>query len=359
MTSDLSIVGLLLDASLPVQLVMILLIAASLVSWSIILTKRRLIRRTKDASDDFEASFWSGGDLNTLYRSATRESGGPVGMASILQQGDVNVDKVIEECRRGMRVAQMREVDRLEQNLATLATIGSTSPYVGLFGTVWGIMNAFLGLANVQSATLAVVAPPIAEALCLRLFPPSLPITAMPTRPSGWNIVTTGSPRSSPASCSATRAARRESDMAAPLQKRKLMGEINVVPYIDVMLVLLVIFMVTAPLLTQGIEVELPKAGAEPIADVPDHPPLVLSVDADGNLYVNVGDAEEEPATAKEVIARVGAVLRNRPDTPILVKADRAVPYGNVVGAMVLLQQGGADAVGFVTDPLDSYPVPE
>jgi biopolymer transport protein TolQ len=135
-----------------------------------------LIRRTKDASDDFEASFWSGGDLNTLYRSTTRESGGPVGMASIfeagyrefnrvMQQGNVNVDKVIEECRRGMRVAQMREVDRLEQNLATLATIGSTSPYVGLFGTVWGIMNAFLGLANVQSATLAVVAPPIAEAL--------------------------------------------------------------------------------------------------------------------------------------------------------------------------------------------------
>jgi biopolymer transport protein TolR len=147
--------------------------------------------------------------------------------------------------------------------------------------------------------------------------------------------------------------------MATPLQKRKLMGEINVVPYIDVMLVLLVIFMVTAPLLTQGIEVELPQAGAEPIADVPDHPPLVLSVDVEGNLYVNVGDDEDEPASSKDVVARVRAVLMNRPETPILVKADRAVPYGNVVGAMVLLQQGGADAVGFVTDPLDSYPVPE
>ena len=147
--------------------------------------------------------------------------------------------------------------------------------------------------------------------------------------------------------------------MATPLQKRKLMSEINVVPYIDVMLVLLVIFMVTAPLLTQGVKVELPTAGAEPIADIPDHPPLVLSVDADGNLYVNVGDDEEEPATAKEVVARVGAVIRNRPDTPILVKADRSVPYGNVVGAMVLLQQGGAESIGFVTDPLDSYPVPE
>jgi biopolymer transport protein TolR len=138
-----------------------------------------------------------------------------------------------------------------------------------------------------------------------------------------------------------------------------LISEINVVPYIDVMLVLLIIFMVTAPLLTQGVTVELPKAGAAPIDDVPNHPPLVLSVDAEGNLYINVGDDEDEPANAKEIVARTSAVLRNRPDTPILIKADRAVPYGNVIGAMVLLQQGGAEYVGFVTDPLDSYPVPE
>jgi len=147
--------------------------------------------------------------------------------------------------------------------------------------------------------------------------------------------------------------------MSSPMQKRKLMSEINVVPYIDVMLVLLIIFMVTAPLLTQGVDVELPKAGAEPIDDVPNHPPLILSVDADGNLFINVGDDEDQPANAKEIVARTAAVLRNRPDTPILIKADRAVDYGNVVGAMVLLQQGGADHVGFVTDPLDTYPVPE
>jgi biopolymer transport protein TolQ len=171
-----SILGLLLEASLPVQLVILLLALASLMSWSIIFTKRRLIRRTTDASDDFEASFWSGGDLNTLYNSTTRDRAGNVGMASIfesgfrefnraMQAGGINTDKVVEECRRAMRVAQMREVDRLEQSLATLATIGSTSPYVGLFGTVWGIMTAFMNLGNVQTATLAVVAPPIAEAL--------------------------------------------------------------------------------------------------------------------------------------------------------------------------------------------------
>jgi biopolymer transport protein TolR len=143
------------------------------------------------------------------------------------------------------------------------------------------------------------------------------------------------------------------------MQKRKLIAEINVVPYIDVMLVLLIIFMVTAPLLTQGIKVDLPKAGAEPIRDVPNQPPLVVSIDAVGNLYINVGDDEDKPVSGKEIVARTGAVLRNRPQTPVLVKADRAVEYGFVVGAMVLLQRAGADNVGFVTDPLDTYPVPE
>ena len=147
--------------------------------------------------------------------------------------------------------------------------------------------------------------------------------------------------------------------MATPLQKRKLMGEINVVPYIDVMLVLLVIFMVTAPLLTQGIEVDLPKANAAPIDDAQNEQPLVLSVDAEGNLYLNVGDDEDQPTSGTEIKRLVGIVLEESPETPVLVKADRAVPYGNVVGAMVVLQQAGAQSIGFVTDPLDTYPIPE
>ena len=176
MTTDMSMLSLVMGASFAVQAVLFILLAASFASWSIIFTKRRLIRRTKSASDDFETSFWSGGDLNTLYRAASRQKGGSSGMASIFeagfrefnrvtQQGGVEPDKIVEECRRAMRVSQMREVDRLEESLATLATIGSTSPYVGLFGTVWGIMNSFRALGNVQSATLAMVAPGIAEAL--------------------------------------------------------------------------------------------------------------------------------------------------------------------------------------------------
>ena len=147
--------------------------------------------------------------------------------------------------------------------------------------------------------------------------------------------------------------------MPTPLKKRKLMSEINVVPYIDVMLVLLVIFMVTAPLLTQGIEVELPKANAEPIESVPDHAPLVLSVDAEGNFYINAGDDEDQPSSGKKIATIVGVILGEKPETPVFVKADRAVSYGNVVGAMVVLQQAGASNIGFVTDPLDTYPIPE
>ncbi|MDH3739588.1 MAG: protein TolR [Alphaproteobacteria bacterium] len=147
--------------------------------------------------------------------------------------------------------------------------------------------------------------------------------------------------------------------MATPLQKRKLIGEINVVPYIDVMLVLLIIFMVTAPLLTQGITVELPKAGAEPIEAAIDQVPIVVSVDKEGNLYINQGDNEDTPKPGAEIVRRVRAILAQQADTPVLVKADRSVEYGYVVGAMVLLQQGGADEVGFITDPLDSYPIPE
>ena len=133
------------------------------------------------------------------------------------------------------------------------------------------------------------------------------------------------------------------------------MCEINVVPYIDVMLVLLIIFMVTAPLLTQGIEVELPKAAAEPIDPdlTKDNEPLVLSVDADGLMYLNVGEDEDSPLDADRIVKLTAAVISRNPKTPVLVKADRRVAYGVVVTAMVLLQQAGAEKVGFLTDPAD------
>lgn len=131
------------------------------------------------------------------------------------------------------------------------------------------------------------------------------------------------------------------------------MGEINVVPYIDVMLVLLVIFMITAPLLKEGVKVDLPTAAARPIDPefLAKHDPLVLSIDSGGRFYINFGQNQDKPVSEATVSSRTAALLRRDPQTPILVKADTTVPYGTVVRAMVMLQQAGASKVGFLTDP--------
>jgi biopolymer transport protein TolQ len=180
MSGDLSILRLIVQATPVVQLVLVLLVAASVMSWAIIFRKRMMVRRARSDAERFENSFWSGGDLATLYRSIEAR-GGATGMESIFefgfrefarlrQQGGAASDVLLEGARRAMRVAQLKETERLEQNLASLATVGSTSPYVGLFGTVWGIMSAFTSLSNVQQATLASVAPGIAEALVATAF---------------------------------------------------------------------------------------------------------------------------------------------------------------------------------------------
>ena len=142
--------------------------------------------------------------------------------------------------------------------------------------------------------------------------------------------------------------------MASVSRGRRLMGDINVVPYIDVMLVLLIIFMITAPLLTQGVKVDLPKAGAEPLDPemLKNAIPLVLSVDRTGALYLNKGGNPQAPLDADTVGTRAAAELRRNPELPVLVKADNHVEYGSVVRAMVILQKAGAKKVGFITDPL-------
>ncbi|KPK40138.1 MAG: protein TolR [Gammaproteobacteria bacterium SG8_47] len=129
---------------------------------------------------------------------------------------------------------------------------------------------------------------------------------------------------------------------------RRQMAEINVVPYIDVMLVLLVIFMITAPLLAQGVKVELPQAAAE-VMDQSKGEPVVVTVDERGTLYMNIGDDPNKPVQPDTVVARVAAVLRNKPHTEILVRGDHSASYGEVVHAMVLLQQAGAPNVGLIT----------
>ena len=175
-TQDLSILSLITNASLPVQGVMTLLFIVSLMSWTYIFRKWFVLKKAAKQTDQFERDFWAGNDLNALYQSAANDRHGSGSLERIFEAGmrefikakasprsDASVQ--LEGARRAMRAAYQREMDFLESHLAFLASAGSVSPYVGLFGTVWGIMNSFRGLANVQQATLANVAPGIAEAL--------------------------------------------------------------------------------------------------------------------------------------------------------------------------------------------------
>ena len=175
MNSDLSFLGLVLNASPLVQAVMAVLVLASVFSWAMIVDRSRVIKKARKEADRFEDDFWSGADLGELYRNIERQDD-YFGLSAVFHAGfreyarlqenpGMDPNTVVEGARRAMRVAMSREMDDLENHLSQLATIGSTSPYVGLFGTVWGIMNAFHALGNVKQATLNLVAPGIAEAL--------------------------------------------------------------------------------------------------------------------------------------------------------------------------------------------------
>ena len=176
MNGDLNILALVLGASLPVKFVLGVLVFFSFTSWVIIFRKKAMLDRAMRGADEFEERFWSGADLAGLFREVTAQGERITGIESIFEAGfrefarlrqrrQMDARAMLEGAQRGMRVAETREIDRLEQNLEFLANVGSISPYVGLFGTVWGIMIAFQGLANVKEATIAMVAPGISEAL--------------------------------------------------------------------------------------------------------------------------------------------------------------------------------------------------
>lgn len=176
MNEELSIWSLFIEASLLVQMVMFLLLLASIASWTIIIEKWRSLKEARTNTITFENRFWSGIDLVELYKQITPDRDSLSGAAAMFEagfgeyarlknQGGIEPMDIVEGAQRSMRVAMGREFDRLESNLSFLATVGSTSPYVGLFGTVWGIMNSFRALGSAQHATLSMVAPGIAEAL--------------------------------------------------------------------------------------------------------------------------------------------------------------------------------------------------
>ena len=178
MSTDLSIINLIAGASLLVQLVMLLLVVLSVLSWTVIFSKFRLLKKAEENAKNFEDKFWGANDLSNLYSQVNKEVKTPGGnglelifeagfkeFARLRKDADMTPKVIMDGVQRSMRVAMSRELDAVENHLPFLATVGSTSPYIGLFGTVWGIMNSFRALGNAKQATLGMVAPGIAEAL--------------------------------------------------------------------------------------------------------------------------------------------------------------------------------------------------
>ncbi|GIU53639.1 MULTISPECIES: protein TolQ [Shewanella] len=176
MQAEISFIGLFLEASVLVKLVMLTLLCLSIASWAVIIQRRKLLNSARAKAIKFEDTFWSGVDLNKLYKELSARSEGVSGLEALFvagfkeysrlsQANSKSPEAVMDGTTRAMRVSLSREVERLETHLPLLATIGSTSPYIGLFGTVWGIMNSFIALGAVENATLTMVAPGIAEAL--------------------------------------------------------------------------------------------------------------------------------------------------------------------------------------------------
>ena len=353
-TADLSILTLVANASLVVKCVLAILVFLSLASWTVIFQKYFTISRAARQVEEFEARFWSGTELNQLLETAKRnhDTAGieerifSAGMTEYLKQSRQDPN-ALNSVSRAMRAVYNREMDHLERSLPLLASIGSTSPYIGLFGTVWGIMNAFTGLSTLDNVSLAVVAPGIAEALvatAIGLFA-AIPAVAaynyynnrvgrLTVRLEGFseeflNILQRQHARSQAMS------------LRGNTKRRGMMAEMNVVPYIDVMLVLVVILMVAAPFVNPSV-VNLPSVNKASKA-----PEQVIEVIVypDSRLSIRQGK-DMKPIDIPGLVAAVKTAQGEKSNIPVVIAADKDVRYEDVVNVLKLLQSADVLRVG-------------
>ena len=362
---SMSIVTLFLNADVVVKGVLLLLLAASVWSWAVIVDKILNVgaaSRSLRAHEVRAAAARAPADLLSGSAKA-RDPAGPVLVAGF-QESAIEVPASLESLgerrariERAMRLALNSEMRRLETNLPFLATIGSAAPFIGLFGTVWGIMRSFAGIAAANNTSLAVVAPGIAEAL----FATAIGLVAAIPAVIAYNKFTADSGRSRPharadrTASGGRRWPRRRRVERWPWHRARSamtrrrrgpaqpIAEINVTPLVDVMLVLLIIFMVTAPLLTAGVPLDLPKTIAAQLTQPKE--PVVLSLDRDGGTFI--GDERVEPGDLKERLTRLAA---EDPDRIVYVRGDRTILYARLMEALGIVSSAGFTKVSLVAE---------
>ena len=344
--TDFSLMSLFLRADIIVKSVILILIACSIYSWAVIIEKFRLFKKINISSEEFEEKFWNSKSAETFYNSLPTKVDDPMAvvfqdaMESLLKKKSKN--NLSEKMTTFLEVGIEKQMTKIDKGFTFLATVGSTAPFIGLFGTVWGIMNSFQSIAISRNTSLAIVAPGIAEAL----FATALGLLAAIPAVVAYNKFNTDSKKYSQKVENFSKRFLTIIEMAFKFNRssKEPMSEINVTPFVDVMLVLLIIFMVTAPLLTVGVQVDLPETSADSLPEETE--PLTLSINAKGEIFI-----QEAKVDYDNIIAKVLAVSKNRTDTRIYVRGDKTINYGRVLEIMGLLSGSGFTKVALISEP--------
>ena len=344
--TDFSLISLFLRADIIVKSVIIILIISSIYSWAIIFEKIRMFRKINKSAEEFEEKFWKSKSAETFYNSLPSNIEDP--MAKLFKSSMQTVMKTRSKSNLSERLSSVLEVNIEKQMVAVekynsfLATVGSTAPFIGLFGTVWGIMNSFQSIAISRNTSLAIVAPGIAEAL----FATALGLLAAIPAVIAYNKFNSDSKKYSQKLENFSKRFYQlfKWDLSSKVQKNDPMSEINVTPFVDVMLVLLIIFMVTAPLLTVGVQVDLPETSADTLPE--ENEPLTLTINSKGEIFI-----QETKVEFKNLIVKILAVSNNRTDTRIYVRGDKAINYGRVLEIMGMLSGSGFTKVALISEP--------
>ena len=346
-SADFSLMNLFIRADIIVKSVIILLIACSIYSWAVIIEKVRLFKKINTTTEEFETKFWNSKSAESFYNNLPANIDDP--MAVIFRDAMQNLLRKKSRTDINKRLTTIletgieKQISKINKGFTFLATVGSTAPFIGLFGTVWGIMNSFQSIAISRNTSLAIVAPGIAEAL----FATALGLLAAIPATIAYNKFNNDTLNYSQKLENFSKKIFNNYLIMAFKFKRSSkepMSEINVTPFVDVMLVLLIIFMVTAPLLTVGVQVDLPESSADSLPE--EQEPLTLTINSKGEIFIQESKVEYE-----KIIAKVLAVSKNRTDTRIYVRGDKTINYGRVLEIMGLLSGSGFTKVALISEP--------